>query len=188
MRWLDQQIQFDLPSHLLFSETQRRVNDIASRALESGMEADKLSEHEDEIIGRASQQARINVKTTFVANRIAEAEGIEANNEEIGRQLLTMGMREGRKPQQIMKDAQKNPAMMRQIADSIRIGKTIEFLGANAVVTELTAEEIAAEQAAAEAAFKARQEAVAAVAAAEAVTADPDDTDVAGASDEPAKS
>lgn len=168
VRWLDQQIDFELPTHLLFSETQRRVNDIATRAIESGMQAEKLSEHEDQIIGQASQQARINVKTSFVANRIAEAEGIEPDREEIGRAIIMMGMRQGRNPQQIMKEAAKNPSIARQVADSLRIQKTIDFLTQHANVTELTPEEIAAERAAAEAAFKARQESAAAAAAAQA--------------------
>lgn len=148
LAWLDNQLQFDLPTHLLYSETQRRVDDIANRALQSGIDEQKISEQGEAIINNAAHQARINVKAGFVLERIADAENIKAESEEISRYLMEMAMRQGRRPQQVLKEAQKSQSIPR-IADNIRLQKAMGFLVEQATVTEVdppTPEELAAEE------------------------------------------
>lgn len=160
LAWLDNQLQFDLPSHLLYSETQRRVNEIANRALQSGYDEQKINEQGDQIINSAAQMARINVKAGFVLERIAEAESIKAEHGEITNYLMSVAIRERRNPQQVLKEAQKEGSIPR-IADDIRMQKTMAFLVEQAAVTEVdppTREELEA-QARARAAAQAEAEA-----------------------------
>ncbi len=128
--------EFDIPQHLLYSETQRQVNGIVQENQRRGIDDNEIMEHQDEILENAEVRAKLNVKTTFILERIAEAEKISVVENEIIQSVLSMAERSGRPPKKLIKEIQKSEGFGR-IANQIRIAKTLEFLRANAAITEV---------------------------------------------------
>lgn len=69
---LSERLEFELPQDAVNSEAQRRTNDMAMRALRQGMDQDSIMAAQDQIVGAATQQARQNVKVSFILEEVAK--------------------------------------------------------------------------------------------------------------------
>ena len=140
LRHLDQELEFELPAEMVQGETQRRVNDMASRASQSGMTEEQLKEHEEEIVTSASQQARTSVKSTFILESIAKKEELEVTQSEIQKEIAMMALRSGKPTKKLVKELQQNNSIAR-IRENMLLDKALEFLKEHADVEEVEASE-----------------------------------------------
>ena len=97
-----------------------------------------LKENEQQILGTASQNAREQLKGTFVLLRIAELEGITVTQQEFNQRIFQLAARYDMKPQKLLKELEKRNAVD-QITEEILTAKTLEFLASNASVTTIPA-------------------------------------------------
>lgn len=134
--WLTEKLDFDIPDELVHSETQRQINDIVQRSQQSGVAEEELRKHEGEIINNASGQARMNVKTSFILDEIAEAESISVNQQELLQQINLMAAQYQTPVKKLISQLQKSNGIGR-IENQIRVRKTLDFLRSNASVEEV---------------------------------------------------
>lgn len=138
--YLDEQTDFELPPQVVAGETQSRADEIAADAQQRGMPEEQILALQDEIIDTASKQAKLNVKTAFILDKIAEKEKLEATNEEVSRAILSMADRQGKAPKKLLKELQKNQAFGR-IQHNILTQKALGHLVENVEITEYEPEE-----------------------------------------------
>jgi trigger factor len=134
--WLNERLDFDIPDELVNSETQRQINDIVQRSQQRGVDEDELRQHEQEIISNASGQARMNVKTSFILDEIAEAEDITVNQQELLQSISQMAAQHQMPVKKLIAQLQKSNGLGR-IETNIRVRKTLDFLRSNASVEEV---------------------------------------------------
>ncbi|MEM7146833.1 MAG: trigger factor [Verrucomicrobiota bacterium] len=134
--WLSERLDFDIPDELVHSETQRQINDIVQRSQQSGVAEDELRQHEQEIINNASGQARMNVKTSFILDEIAEAESITVGQQELLQQINLMAAQYQTPVKKLITQLQKSNSIGR-VENQIRVRKTLDFLRSNASVEEV---------------------------------------------------
>src|SRR5256885_13059196 len=77
VKYLHEQIQFELPPALLQNETRRALAELVQRNRERGVTDEMLKEKEKELIDGAAGLAATRLKTNFILHRIAEREKIQ---------------------------------------------------------------------------------------------------------------
>jgi len=120
------------------TQTRRILSDIVRENQERGIADEVLKENEQQILGTASQNAREQLKGTFVLLRIAELEGITVTQQEFNQRIFQLAARYDMKPQKLLKELEKRNAVD-QITEEILTAKTLEFLASNASVTTIPA-------------------------------------------------
>jgi trigger factor len=135
LRFLGEDLNFELPEHLVRGETQRMVNTMVQQGQQSGMDNDTIMEHQEQILDSAAVSAKSNVKITFILEQIAKEENIAASDDDIRQQVAMMAAQSGRPVKKIVRELRDSNSF-EEIRNRITIGRTLEFLKANANVTE----------------------------------------------------
>jgi trigger factor len=132
---LADKLEFELPQESVNREAQRRTNDIAMNALRQGMDEQAILEAQAQIVSAATQQARQNVKVSFILEEVAKKESLRVTEEQLRRALAQIAMRQKVTPKKLLADAKKNNLIERLQGD-ILMDNAVQFLKQNAVVEE----------------------------------------------------
>ncbi len=141
---LMEKIEFELPQDVVNREAQRRTNEIANQAVQNGMDNEALMQHQDEILNTATQQARNNVKVSFILEEVAKAENLSVTDQQLSMTLAMIASRSQTPVKKFMADAQKNGTVERVRGDLL-IQNALQFLKDNAEVEETEPEAEACE-------------------------------------------
>lgn len=132
---LHDRIEFDIPQEIINREAQRRTNEMAQRAMQSGMAQDELVKHQEEIVGAATQQARQSVKVNFILDEVARKEQIEVSDQQLSTALASWAARSGMPVKKFISEAQKSGLVDNLRADLL-LQNALNFLKDNAAVEE----------------------------------------------------
>jgi trigger factor len=132
---LADKLEFELPQDAVNREAQRRTNDIAMNALRQGMNEDAILEAQPQIVSAATQQARQNVKVSFILEEVAKKEKLKVTEEQLRRALAQIAMRQKVTPKKLLADAKKNNLIERLQGD-ILMDNAVQFLKQSAQVEE----------------------------------------------------
>lgn len=138
---LNQDANFDLPQHIVFNETQRKVNEMVSRGYEQGMTEAEIRDNEEVLLKSAGDQARNNITTMFLLGEIAKAEDITVDEDEMSRRISMLAYQQRRPLKKVVRELRDRDAFG-DIRQDILISKTIAFLREHAVLTEVDPPEV----------------------------------------------
>jgi trigger factor len=138
MRQLLSQVECELPVDMVRTQTRRILMDIVKENQARGVPDDVLKENEQEILGGAAQNAREQIKGTFILLRIADVEGIKATQQEFDMRIAQLSARYDMKPEKLIKKLDERNAID-QILEEVLTGKVLDFLAANASVSTIPA-------------------------------------------------
>jgi trigger factor len=130
VKYLHEQIQFELPPPLLQNETRRALAELVQRNRERGVTDEMLKEKEKELIDGAAGLAGNRLKTNFILHRIAEREKIQVAREDVELRIKQEAARYDISPDKMRKELQQKDALD-DVAEQILLGKTLDFLKAN---------------------------------------------------------
>ena len=133
VKYLHEQIQFELPPALLKSETRRILADLVQRNRERGVSDEMLKDKEKELIETAAGLAAHRLKTNFILHRIAERENIKVSRDDINARLREEAARYNVPMEKMRKELQEHNGLD-AFAEQILLGKTLDFLKANVSV------------------------------------------------------
>jgi len=133
VKYLHEQIHFELPPALLQNETRRALAELVQRNRERGVTDEMLKEKEKELIEGAAGLAANRLKTNFILHRIAEQEKIQVAKEDMDLRIRQEAARYDISPDKMRKELQQKDALD-DIAEQILLGKTLDFLKANVSV------------------------------------------------------
>ena len=88
---------FDVPPSLVRRQTQSALEELAQRAQYSGLPADYFKEHQDQILGEATNSAIRRVRLSYILLGIAKEEGLEVTEDEVMAGLERMAAGSGGK-------------------------------------------------------------------------------------------
>jgi len=126
-------VEFDLPESLVVQETRSIVYELVRENNARGVSKDVLESKKDEIFGFATQSAKERVRTSFILDAIAQAEKITVVESEMEQRIATMAVRY-RMPAEKLKAQLEERGGLGEIEEQILVGKTLDFLLANAKV------------------------------------------------------
>jgi len=126
-------VDVELPEDLLRHETQSQADQLVARGVESGMSEEEIAQRQTEIFATAGMQARTNLKTNFILQEIARAEGIEVNDQELVAHLARIASSREENPKTFIKRMQQE-GRITGVRNSMLIGKAIDFVLEHATV------------------------------------------------------
>ncbi|MBX7207811.1 MAG: trigger factor [Verrucomicrobiaceae bacterium] len=132
---LHDRIEFDIPQEIINREAQRRTNEMAQRAMQSGMGQEELMKHQEEIVGAATQQARQSVKVNFILEQVAQKEQIEVSDQQLSAALASWAARSGMPVKKFLAEAKKG-SLIENLRGDLLLQNTLNFLKDNAAVEE----------------------------------------------------
>lgn len=132
---LFEKVEFELPQEVVNREAQRRTNEIAMRAMQQGIGEDELVKQQDEILNNATNQARQNVKVSFILEQIAKKEALEVPGQKIAMALAQLAERRKVPAKKFMADAQKS-GLIDNVRGDLLLQEALEFLKDKAAVEE----------------------------------------------------
>ena len=138
MAQLLSQVECELPVDMVRTQTRRILSDIVRENQSRGVADEVLKENEQQILGTAAQNAREQLKGTFILLRIAEIEGIKPTQQEFNIRIAQLAQRYEMKPAKLLKELEKRNALD-QITEEILTAKVLEFLASTASVTTIPA-------------------------------------------------
>src|SRR5262249_29312311 len=130
---LAEKLEFELPQDLVNREAQRRTNDIAMNAMRSGMEQEKIMEVQDQIVGAATQQARQNVKVSFILGEVAKREKLKVREEQVRQAVARIAAQQRVQPKKLLAG---NSGLIDRLQEDILLENAVQFLKDNAAVEE----------------------------------------------------
>ncbi len=133
---LAQKLEFELPLEVVNQEAQRRTNDIAMNAMRQGMDQSAIMEAQEQIVGAATQQARQNVKVSFILGEVAKKEKLTVKEEQLRMALAQVAMRQKISPKKLLADAKKNN-LIERLREDLLLENAIQFLKDNAAIEEI---------------------------------------------------
>ncbi|MEI6083009.1 MAG: trigger factor [Verrucomicrobiota bacterium] len=131
-------VEFDLPKSLVEQETRSIVYELVQENSRRGVPKESLEQKKDEIMGFASQNAVERIRTSFILDAIAQAEKITVTEAEMEERLASLAARYRVTPDKLKAQLDERGGLG-EIEEQILVGKTLDFLIANAKVETLKA-------------------------------------------------
>ena len=128
-------LDFDLPQDVVNRAAQRRTDEIARNALRQGVPQEELLNQQEAILNTATQQARHNVKISFILSEVAKAENLSVPDQQLQMVLAQMAARSQMPIKKFLAQAQKQNAIG-SLRDDLLLQNAIEFLKDQASVEE----------------------------------------------------
>jgi trigger factor len=130
-------VEFELPESLVKQETRSIIYDVVRENSMRGATKEQLEEKKNEIYGFATQSAKGRLRTSFILEAIAEAEQIKVEEAEVEQRIKQLAQRARTTPEKLKAQlAEKNG--FGEIEEQILVGKTLDFLVANAKIETVT--------------------------------------------------
>jgi len=136
---LSTKIEFELPQEVVNRAAQRRTNDIAQRAMRQGVSTDELVNQQEAILNSATQQARQDVKISFILEEVAKAEKLEVEERQLQMALAQMAGRSQMPIKKFLAKAQKD-GTIENLRNDLLLQNALEFLKDNAVIEDIDPE------------------------------------------------
>jgi len=137
-------VSFEVPESLVESETQQVLRRVIGENMRQGVPEEVFEKNKEELYSKAREQAALRAKLQLVCERIAEAEQVKVENEDMQNYVLNHAMRTQQSPDKVVQELSKNREAVRELQRSILFDKAVDFVVSKASVTTLSAEETAA--------------------------------------------
>ena len=125
----------ELPESIVLNETRNVVYDIVRENQQRGIAKEIIEREKDHIFSAANTSAKDRIKRAFVLGRIAEQEGIKAEQKEIAQRVMLLAEQYKMKPEQMIKQLRERDGFG-EIAEQIVLAKVLDFLELHAKVEE----------------------------------------------------
>jgi len=145
VKYLSDQVQFDLPPPLLRNETRRALGELVQRNRERGVPDEVLKGKEKELVEGAGGLAAHRLKTNFILSRIAEQEKIKVSREELEQAIRQEALRYNIPVDKMRRELEEHDRL-NALAEQILLGKTLDFLKANVSIEQAAEPAVSAEK------------------------------------------
>ncbi|MCK5113943.1 MAG: trigger factor [Phycisphaerae bacterium] len=131
---------FELPAGVAARHTHSILQRQFVNLMQHGIPREKIEENQAELLASAEEQAKNDLKLSFILGNILEDMDVKVTDDEINSRIASMAMQQGRRPERMRQELAAD-GTIRQIAISIQEEKAIDKLLEDAKVEGITAEE-----------------------------------------------
>jgi len=139
------QVKVEVPESLVQAQTRKNVYDLVRENQMRGASEEDLKSKKDQIFQFANESAKDHVKAQFILTKIAEKEGIKVEEKELEEHVTRLAENGKTTPEKLVKELEEGGGMG-MIEEQILVSKTLDFLLANAKVTEVEPEKTKSEK------------------------------------------
>ncbi len=130
---------FDLPLDIVAQHSTTLLQRQYSNLLMRGLSREQLEEQMEQLQASSEQQAKEQLKTFFIMDKIAEKLEIEVTDEEINGHIAQLAIQQGQRPER-MREQMLRDGSLTQFRLQVREDKCIAKLLESAKITEIEAE------------------------------------------------
>lgn len=121
-------IEFPLPESAVERETQVLLRQFMENNLQRGAKPEDFENNKEELHANARKAAHDRAKSQLILARVAEAEKIAVDDQDLSRYVYFESQRRRQKPDQFVKELRKNPEEVDAIRAGLLLDKTLDFL------------------------------------------------------------
>jgi len=136
VRELLNRVKCELPESIVLSETRSAVYDIVRENQQRGVAKATIEQQKDQIFSVANTSAKDRIKAAFILGRIAEKEGIKAEQKEITQRIVWLAQQYNISPEKMVKQLQERNGLA-EIEEQIISAKVFDYLELQARVEEV---------------------------------------------------
>lgn len=129
-------VEFPIPETLVEGETQGLLRQIVEQNVRRGVPEEELEKNKEEIFATARKAAIERTKVRMLLLKVAEAEKIKVEREDINRALYAEAMRSNQRPEKLVKQLEKDRERLQAIHQNIVVDKALDFLVREASVSQ----------------------------------------------------
>lgn len=127
-------VDIDIPSGMIETETDNMVKEIEQRLSYQGMKLENylqmIGKTNEQFRKEYEEQAKTSVKSRLVLEAIIKAENIEADSEKVNAKIKEMAQMYGQKEEQL----KENEAFVKYLEESLKNERAVEFIVENAKI------------------------------------------------------
>lgn len=127
------QVTCELPESIVDEETKSLVYSIVHDSRKRGVSKESIDERKEEIYLTAARSAKSRVKSAFVLGKIAEAENIEASDQEVRKQIVELSRMYNISPEKMNKQLEDQNKIS-EVREQIIRSKVLDLLEEHADV------------------------------------------------------
>lgn len=131
---LMEKVDFELPESALEEERQLVLQEMMIRFMSAGTKREDLEKHKQELFDAASKDAAPRAKMRIFLNRVAKANDLKVTDEDMSRMLWQEAVRTRTRPEEIIKQLQKDQARVNRMRSDALLQKAINFIAEKAEV------------------------------------------------------
>ncbi len=134
-QYLHDNTDFDLPLDVIAQQADTVLRRQYVNLLMRGMPREQIAEHMEQLQAGSEEQAKRQLKTFFIMDKVAEKFGIEVSEEEINGHIAQLAAQRNQRPER-MKEQMEHDGSLAQFSLEVRQDKCIEKLLETAKITE----------------------------------------------------
>jgi trigger factor len=138
--YLLQNTNFDLPLDVVADQASTVLQRQYLRMMQQGLSREKMEEQMADLRASSEDQAKDQLKTFFVIDKVCDKLDIQVSDEEVNGQVAQLAIQRGQRPER-MKEQMARDGSLGQFRLEIRQNKCIEKLLESAAITEVDAKE-----------------------------------------------
>ena len=135
-KYLLEKTNFDLPLDIVAEQSSVILQRQYINLLRMGLAKEQVEEKMEELKAASEQQAKEEIKTIFIMNKIAEKLGIETSEEEINGLIAELAISQGQRPERLRQTMEKDGSLI-QLKLQVRDDKCLTKLLESAKITEV---------------------------------------------------
>jgi len=128
--------KFDLPVDVVADQAGTLLQRQYISLMQRGLSRQQIDEQMDELRASSQEQAKRQLKTFFVMDKVADKLGVDVSEAEINGHIAQMAIQQGRRPEKLREEMAKSGSLA-QVSLQVRQDKCISRLLESAVVTEV---------------------------------------------------
>ena len=127
--------EFALPESAVEDERQSILEEMMMRFMSSGASREDIEKNKEALFESAGKEAEGRAKMRVLLNRVAKANDLKVDNEDMSRILWQESMRTRTKPEELIKQIKKDPSRGNRLRADALLQKAINFVAEKAEVT-----------------------------------------------------
>ena len=152
-------IKFDLPTSIVAGQAESLLQRQYSNLLSRGLSREQIEEQMEKLRAASEEQAKEQLKTFFIMDKVAEKLSIEVSDEETNGHIAQLALQRGTRPERLREEMVRNGSLA-QFKLQVREEKCVAKLLESAKITEVEPEKEVAKKPAKKTAKKAEKEEV----------------------------
>jgi trigger factor len=134
-QYLHNNTDFDLPLNVVAQQADTVLRRQYINLLMKGIPREQISEHMEQLQAGSEEQAKRQVKTFFIMDKVAEMLGIDVTEEEVNGYIAQLAMQRNQRPER-MKEQMEHDGSLAQFRMEVRQNKCIDKILETAKITE----------------------------------------------------
>ena len=131
---LVEKVSFSIPESALEDERDSIIQEMMMRFMSSGASREDIEKNKDALIETSKSEAEGRAKMRIFLNRVAKANDLKIDNEDMSRTLWQEAMRTRTKPEELIKQLKKDAARANRLRSDALLQKAINFIAEKAAV------------------------------------------------------